>query len=63
MADKPTHRVFTVEKRGEGKDDYWTEIGAAFAHKDGKGFNIQLRALPLDGKLVLRVPEPKDGEK
>ena len=62
MADKPTHRVFTVEKR-EGKDDFWTEIGAAFAHKDGKGFNIQLRALPLDGKLVLRVPEPKDGDK
>lgn len=62
MADKPTHRVFTVEKR-EGKDDFWTEIGAAFAHKDGRGFNIQLRALPLDGKLVLRVPEPKDADK
>lgn len=59
MADKPSHRVFTVEKR-DGKDDYWTEIGAAFPHKDGKGFNLQLRALPLDGKLVLRAPEPKD---
>lgn len=59
MADKPTHRVYTVETRGEGKDDFWTEIGAAFAHKDGKGFNVQLRALPLDGRLVLRVPEAK----
>ena len=59
MADKPSHRVFTVEKR-DGKDDYWTEIGAAFPHKDGKGFNLQLRALPLDGKLVRRAPEPKD---
>jgi hypothetical protein len=59
MADKPTHRVYTVEKRGEGKDDYWTELGAAFPHKDGKGYNLQLRALPPDGKLVMRTYEEK----
>jgi hypothetical protein len=25
-----------------------------FEHKDGKGFNIVLQALPLDGKIVCR---------
>jgi hypothetical protein len=54
-----THRVFTVIKR-EGQDDYWLSIGAAFEHADGKGYNVILQALPIDGKLVLRVP--KDDE-
>ena len=29
-------------------------------HADGRGFNINLDAMPIDGKLVLR--EPKDDE-
>jgi hypothetical protein len=57
MADKqpaaPTHRVYTVIKR-DGQDDYWLNIGLAFPHKDGNGFNIVLQALPLDGKIVCR---------
>ncbi len=27
--------------------------------KDGKGFDVMLEALPLDGRVVLRVDEPK----
>ena len=49
----PTHRVYTVIRR-EGQDDYWLNIGLAFPHKDGSGFNIVLQALPLDGKIVCR---------
>ena len=49
----PTHRVYTVIRR-EGQDDYWLNIGLAFPHKDGNGFNIVLQALPLDGKIVCR---------
>ncbi len=52
----PSHNVFTVEDRGEGEDPFWLKIGAAWAHKDGKGFNISLSALPPDARLVLRVP-------
>ncbi len=52
------YQVKEVEKNGESKD-YWTRIGAAFAHKDGKGFNIVLDSIPLDGKVVLRPYEPK----
>ena len=60
---KPSHRAYTVIKR-ENKDDFWLNVGVAFAHDDGEGFNILLQAAPLDGKLVLRTyteqeePEP-----
>jgi hypothetical protein len=56
-----THRVYTVVKR-EGQDDFWLAIGAAFAHKDGKGFNVVLQALPTDGKVVLREPQADEAE-
>ena len=58
----PTHRVYTVIRR-EGQDDYWLNIGLTFPHKDEKGFNIVLQALPLDGKIVCReVGEEDAGE-
>lgn len=47
-------------ERGSEKKDFWTRIGVAFPHKDGKGFNVMLDLLPPDGKLVLRTYEPKD---
>ncbi|HEY9869702.1 MAG TPA: hypothetical protein V6D08_11095 [Candidatus Obscuribacterales bacterium] len=50
---KPDFRVYTVIKR-EGKDDYWLNLGVAFRHDDGEGFNLLLQAMPLDGKLVMR---------
>ncbi len=56
---RPTYNVFAVNERGEDKQ--WVEIGAAWAHSDGKGFNISLKALPLPGaQMVLRVPKEKD---
>ena len=59
-ASKPAFNIFVVEER-EGKDSFWLKIGAAFHHKDGKGYNLVLQALPLDGRLVLR--EYKEPEK
>ena len=50
------YRAFTVIKR-EGADDFWLAIGAAFMHQDGDGFNVVLQALPIDGKIVLRLPK------
>jgi hypothetical protein len=51
-----------VVTRREGKDDWWTQIGTAFEHTDGKGWNLVLQALPLPGadgecKIVLRPPK------
>jgi len=57
MADKPdrhpSHRVYSVVPR-KGQDDFWLNVGVAFVHEDGEGYNLLLQALPLDGKLVLR---------
>ena len=49
----PTHRAYSVIRR-EGQDDFWLNLGLVFPHKDSKGFNIVLQALPLDGKIVCR---------
>ena len=61
--------VFTVEefdapsKEDKGrKAKSWTKIGVAFPHKEGAGFNIQLRAYPVDGKLVVLPAEPAEAE-
>ena len=53
---QPAYRAYTVVKR-EGQDDFWLAIGAAFMHQDGDGYNIVLQALPIDGKIVLRLPK------
>lgn len=49
---KPTHEAFVVT--GEGDSAFWTKLGAVWPHDDGKGFNIELIAIPVTGKLVLR---------
>jgi hypothetical protein len=54
---QPTLIAYSVKERGEGKQAIWTRIGAAFPHAKG-GFTIQLDALPLGDRIVLR--EPKD---
>ena len=56
------YTVYTIVKR-DRKDDFWLNIGVAFPHDDGKGFNVFLQALPLgDGKIVLREAEAQAGE-
>jgi hypothetical protein len=54
----PAYIAYQVTDR-DGKDSFWTRIGVAFAHKDGKGYNIQFSAVPLDGRITLRVPSEK----
>jgi hypothetical protein len=56
---QPSYTAFTIHKR-EGKDDFWLAIGAAFMHEDGDGYNIVLQALPIDGKVVLRLPKTQN---
>jgi len=54
--------VFTVEEyESNGKaGKRWTKIGAAFPHKEGAGFSIELRAFPIDGRLVVLPPDNDD---
>ena len=46
--------LFAHAVKQVGRKSYWTRIGVAFPHKDGGGFNLQLEAFPIDGKVVLR---------
>jgi hypothetical protein len=57
-ARAPSHIAYQVRDR-EGKKGVWTRIGSAWPHADGKGFNIQLVAVPLDGRVSLRVLSEK----
>ncbi len=57
----PSHIAYQVRDRGEGKKGVWTRIGSVWPHADGKGFNIQIDCVPLDGRVTLRVSsENKD---
>ena len=53
-------KVLTVEEyeSPDGKAARrWTQVGVAFPHKEGEGFNIELRCLPLNGRLVILPPD------
>ena len=36
----PSHVVYHVRDRGEGQKSFWTRIGSAWAHADGKGWRL-----------------------
>ena len=59
---RPAFRVYSVIPR-EGKDDYWLNIGLAFPHSDGKGFNVMLQAFPINPKLVLREASEEEEQR
>ena len=50
----PTHVAYATRDRGNQKA-FWTRIGVGWANADGKGFNLQLEAVPLDGRVTLRL--------
>jgi len=54
--------VFTVEEyESNGKTQKkWTKIGAAFPHKEGPGFSIELKAFPV---VVGDLNPPDSGER
>ena len=59
---KPTHRAYIVrnytDKDGTERS-HWTDIGGVWPHKKGNGFDVALIALPLDGRLSIRLDKPK----
>ena len=62
MANKPTHTAYSVrdfKKQDGAADSSWSKIGVAFLHKDGKGLDVVLDALPVSGRIVLRLSQPK----
>ena len=56
---KPAFIAYAVT--GEGKQAFWTRIGSAWPHASGEGFNIELNALPVNGRIVLMLPKVEQG--
>ncbi len=51
--------AYHVAERGD--ESYWTRVGAAWDHKDGEGFTLQLNLVPTDGgRIVLRPPQDNE---
>jgi hypothetical protein len=60
-SNRPTHRVYAVIKKEGREKGTWLEIGAAWPHRDGKGYGVTLNFIPRspDAELVIRAIEPK----
>ena len=58
-ATSTSSRSRSTESNGKTQKK-WTRIGAAFPHKDGIGFSIELKAFPVDGRLVVLPPDSDD---
>ncbi|HEX3146658.1 MAG TPA: hypothetical protein VHR66_01060 [Gemmataceae bacterium] len=57
---KPSYVAYQVRDTGSGKS-FFNRIGVAFAHKDSRGYDILLEAVPLDGRICLRdIAEKKE---
>lgn len=52
---KPNYIAYSV-RPGKKNDGHWQKIGAAWNNK-GDGLTLELNAIPLDGKVVLRNRE------
>ena len=52
--------VDEFEVAGEKKST-WNKIGSAWPHQDGNGYRLVLKAVPVDGVVILRKPEVKEG--
>lgn len=58
MNTRPSHRAYVIEDpEGDESEQrgFWTRVGSAWPHKDGKGLNIQIVPnVAVSGRLILR---------
>lgn len=50
---KPDFIAYNVQESKDGKG-YFNRIGAAWQHRDGQGYDVQLESFPCDGRVTLR---------
>ena len=50
---RPDFIAYNVRDSRDGKG-YWTAIGAAWEHKDGRGYDIDMHCMPVNGRVTLR---------
>lgn len=52
---KMKHLWMVEEQNGK---TFWTKVGIAFENADGS-YNMELSAIPVNGRLVMRDPAPE----
>ena len=57
---KPAYIAYHVREL-KGKKPRFIEIGVVFPHKDGKGMDVLVDAIPTTGRITLRVPDTMAG--
>jgi hypothetical protein len=64
MSKSPSHRAYVVSTpKKEGNKGIWTEIGAVWSHKNGKGFDLVIReGISVSGRIVCTEPKDKDAQ-
>jgi hypothetical protein len=63
MSNKPTHTAYIVvdPEAGTDKKARWFEIGRAWSHKDGGGFDVDLPpGVTVSGRIVCRKRKEAD---
>lgn len=60
--NKPLMLGYAVRPIRDGQKSAWSKIAAAWAHKDGEGFDVRMDALPVDCRLVLRTIQDEDDQ-
>lgn len=65
--DKPRFTAYIVvdaPQDDSNRKAQWHRIAPAFAHDDGKGFNIELPpGVSVAGRLVVRQDEPREANR
>ena len=56
---EPQRTMFTTSATKKTATPSRAGISSAWPHNDGKGYNIQIETIPLDGKISLRAPTKK----
>ncbi|MBX3027863.1 hypothetical protein KF840_23460 [bacterium] len=61
--NSPAFIAYHVRDGEDGKEGFWTRIGAAWKHKDSEGYTLQLDLVPVaSGRISLRTPKAKPQE-
>ena len=50
---KPDFIAYNVQESKDGKG-YFNKVGAAWQHRDGKGYELHLDSMPMNGRVTLR---------
>ena len=54
QSHQPDYIAYHVQQKGQDGKGYFHQVGAAWQHKDGKDYDVQLESMPVNGRITLR---------